>query len=221
MLDLPDAAILDKARLIGGCRRLPASVDATRLAAEISRLPPSAWGSTAGRVGVHRAAEAIFLRGHAPAAGDLPIEDRPVASELPCPRRLIAELIDAPVQRCVLARLPPGATIAPHRDDGAPYFAKTIRIHVPIVSNELAFMLCDGSNYRMRPGEIWAIDNGAIHAVWNAHRTIERIHLICDYLPSGCLLDLLARGDQGLGRNIAAVDAHWASYLGEHASTTA
>ena len=215
MLDLPDAPVLDKTRLLGGCVRLPLQLDAGKLRSEIARLPEALWSSNAGRVGVHRAADAVFLRGYAPAEGDKPVEDRPVLTQLPSIRAVMDQMIGATPLRSVLARLPPGATIAPHRDDGAPYFAKTLRIHVPIESNDRTFMLCDGANYVMRPGEVWAIDNSAIHAVWNAHRTIARIHLICDYLPSPAVLALIAAGERGLGRAITVVDEHWARCMGQ------
>jgi hypothetical protein len=75
MLHIPGQPLLDKALLVGTCVRLPLTVDATRLAAEIDALPAELWGTTGGRVGVHRIAEAVFLRGYAPAEGERPIED--------------------------------------------------------------------------------------------------------------------------------------------------
>jgi hypothetical protein len=58
------------------------SVSIERLQAEVAALPESAWAGTGGRVGVHRAAQAIFLRGFAPAEGEKPIEDRELSA--PC-----------------------------------------------------------------------------------------------------------------------------------------
>jgi hypothetical protein len=126
MLDLPNCEVLDKRHLIGGCARLPLSVNAARLRAEVEQLPSEVWGTTGGRVGVHRQAEAVFLRGYAPAEGPRPIEDRPPLNSLPYAREIMEHLIPAPAMRCLLARLPAGGTVAPHIDQ-APYFAKTIR----------------------------------------------------------------------------------------------
>jgi hypothetical protein len=212
MLNLAGKPLLPKTRLIGGCVRLPRDVDIVPLATEFAALAEAEWESTAGRVGVHRAADAIFLRGFAPADGDRPIEDRPILARLPALRRCIEHLIDAPRMRCLLARLPPGATIAPHRDDGAPYFDQTLRVHVPLVTNDQVFMMCADRQYTMQPGEVWVLDNSAVHAVWNAHPARARTHLICDYLPSPELLTLLAVGTRGLGREIPAVDEHFASF---------
>jgi hypothetical protein len=198
VLDLPDRPVLDKHALVGGCVRLPLRCDAAPLASEIAALPAELWGNTGGRVGVHRAAEAIFLRGFAPAEGDRPIEDRPALASLPHVRKLLEETIPAVPMRTLLAKLPAGAVIAPHIDR-APYFSQTLRLHIPVTTNESAHMFCDGSFYRMRSGEIWALNNCAVHAVWNAHADAARIHLICDFLPSQALLDLLLRGERNLG----------------------
>jgi hypothetical protein len=131
MLDLPGQPVIDKTALVGGCLRLSLRVDAQRLAAEVAALPGSLWGTRGGRVGVHRDAEALFLRGHAPAQGALPIEDREPLALLPYAREIIEQLIPAPAQRCLIARLPGGASVAPHIDR-APYFAKTLRLHFPV-----------------------------------------------------------------------------------------
>ena len=207
MLDIPGHPLLDKATLVGGCLRLPLGVDAERLRHEVDGLPESFWGSRGGRVGVHRPAEAVFLRGYAPAEGDKPVEDRPALQHLPYVREVINSLIPAPPLRCLLARLPAGAVVGLHIDR-APYFHKSLRIHVPVETHELAWMYADGRVYLMRAGEVWVLNNSAVHGVWNAHATLARTHLICDFLPTPALLALLARGDRGLGREDAAVEAH-------------
>jgi hypothetical protein len=207
MLDIPDRPMLDKDALIGGCLRLPLDVDGERLRAEVEALPGSFWGSRGGRVGVHRPAEAVFLRGYAPAEGDQPVEDRPALQHLPYVRQIITRLIPAPPLRCLLARLPAGSVIGPHIDR-APYFYKTLRLHVPVETHEQAWMLAAGHVYRMRPGEVWVLNNSSVHGVWNAHATAARTHMICDFLPTPELLALLARGDRGLGREDAGVLAH-------------
>jgi Aspartyl/Asparaginyl beta-hydroxylase len=198
MLDIPGAPYLDKTALVGGCTRLPLRVDSQRLFEEVQQIPASAWGTTGGRIGVHSVSEAIFLRGFAPAAGDLPIEDQPILSSLPYIRSIIAQTIAAPPLRCLLARLPPGGIIRMHKDR-APYFGKTLRVHVPVETNESVTMLCAGWCYHLAAGEIWVLNNSAEHAVLNAHPLHPRTHLICDFLPSARLLELLSRGERHLG----------------------
>jgi aspartyl/asparaginyl beta-hydroxylase len=210
MLDIPNHAVLDKLTLVGNCLRLLLGVDAERLRAEVKSLPPDYWGTSGGRVGVHRGVGALFLRGFAPAEGDKPIEDRPALERLPYVRHIIGTLIPAPPLRCLLARLPAGAVVASHIDR-APYFAKSLRIHVPVETHNQAWMVCNGQTYLMRPGEIWVLNNSATHAVWNGHTSDSRTHLICDFLPTAALLDLMARGDRNLGRKMLDVEEHIAA----------
>ena len=207
MLDIADAGLLDKERLIGGCVRLRVAIDAGKLQSQMAGLPSALWGTAAGRVGVHRAAEALFLRGYAPAEGDRPVADRPSLDALPYVRTLIEELIPATPLRCLLARLPADTIIATHVDR-PPYFGKTLRLHVPIETNPDVFMVAAGLTYRMQAGEIWVLNNSAPHAVWNAHARLARTHLICDFLPSAALLELLASGERDLGEHRADVDEH-------------
>lgn len=209
MLPLPEQPVLDKAALIGRCARLPLQCDVARLRAEIDALPESMWETRAGRTGPHDAARAIFLRGYAPAEGrHKPIEDREALALVPYAREIITQLLPAPAQRCLLARLPAGAIVPPHGDDG-PYFRRTIRIHVPVFTHDRMWMYCDGHVYLMRPGEIWALNNSAEHAVWNASDVQARTHLICDFLLTPPLGDLLARAERDLG----VVNSHVAERL--------
>lgn len=198
MLTLPGQPLLDKIALIGGCSRLPLHVDTPRLQAEVGAIPADRWLSRGGRVGVHNVAQAIFLRGHAPAEGDLPVEDRETLQLVPYIRAIITHLIPAPPLRCLLARLPPGAIVAAHTDQ-ADYFSKTIRIHVPVTTNANVWMYCAGRGYRMAEGEVWALNNSTVHGVWNADAERSRTHLICDFLSTPALVDLLARAERELG----------------------
>lgn len=221
MRDLPDQPFLDKQTLVGRCVRLGLSIDVERLAAEVKALPPAVWDIRGGlrrypQEGVHRAAETVFLRGYTPAEGDIPIEDRPILNELPYARQLIERDIGSRPQRCLLARLPAGASVPPHIDR-APYFSKTLRVHVPVESHDRVWMICGGLAYLMRPGEVWALNNTTVHGVWNAHPALARIHMICDFLPDPALLNLLACGERELGLPMPEAEAHFAGLLREQA----
>ena len=196
--------VLDKTSLVGGCLRLPLQIDALRLRSEVDTLPPDLWRGTGGRAGAQKVAEAIFLRGYAPAEGEKPIEDRPPLALLPYTRFLMTTAFGASPQRCLLARLPAGAVIDPHIDQ-SPYSSKTLRLHLPIVSCDQVAMYSAGLTYRMRPGEAWVLNNSDVHGVWNASATLARVHMICDFTPSPVLLDYLARGERDLGTADSAV----------------
>lgn len=208
MLDIEGQPVLDKQRLIGACLRLPLRVDAQRLAAEVDALGEEVWGTTGGRVGVHSAAESLFLRGHAPAQGDLAIVDRPVLDQMPYARAVMA-MLQAPPLRCLLARLPAGRTIAAHVDR-APYFSKSVRIHVPVMTHERVVMFCAGLSYRMRAGEVWALNNSTHHGVWNADPLQSRTHMICDFTLTPALAAMLAAGERSLGASDPEVQGHLA-----------
>jgi len=222
MRDLPDQPVLDKMVLIGGCVRLGLMIDATRLAAEVAALPDSVWDVRGGRSrypsqGVHQAAETVFLRGYAPAEGDIPVEDRPTLDLLPYVRQLIERDVGSRPQRCLLARLPAGGIVAPHIDR-APYFSKTLRVHVPVQSHDRVWMICDGLAYLMKPGEAWVLNNTTVHGVWNAHQTLSRTHLICDFLPDPRLLERLAQGERGLGAPKPEARDHFAAVAQQQAA---
>ena len=82
---------------------------------------------------------------------------------------------------------------------------------MPVVSHDQVWMVCGGLAYLLRRGEAWALNNTTVHGVWNAHPTFARTHMICDFLPDPALLDLLARGERELGRQMPEVDTHFAS----------
>ena len=116
MLDLPGRPVLDKVALDRRLRSVAAGGRCGAPAEEVSALPPEDWEGNRGTRGVHRAAQALFLRGYAPTKGELPIEDQPALGQLPYVRQLIDRELGPGAQRCLLARLPPGAVIAPHED---------------------------------------------------------------------------------------------------------
>ena len=177
--------------------RLPLKIDAERLQAEIASIPTELWATRGGRVGVHMQVSAIFFRGFAPAEGDKPIEDREILGSLPYVQEILA-MIPAKPLRCLAASLIANGVVAEHSDIG-PYFQKTIRLHFPVITNPQVSMFSNGMAYKMKPGEIWALNNIAPHYVLNEHKTNDRTHIICDFLPEERLLSLLKEGERDLG----------------------
>jgi len=85
--------------------------------------------------------------------------------------------------RALLTRLPAGAEIRPHIDDG--YSLKRChRIHVPIVTTPRTLFRVGETRFHMAEGEMWEINNRRLHAVSNGGDT-ARIHLIMDYVQPG------------------------------------
>ncbi|WP_443750950.1 aspartyl/asparaginyl beta-hydroxylase domain-containing protein [Asticcacaulis solisilvae] len=85
--------------------------------------------------------------------------------------------------RTLLTRLPAGAEIKPHVDEGES-LKRCHRIHVPIVTNPLAVFYVGKLKFHMPEGEMWEINNRRTHAVRN-DGTEARIHLIMDYVQPG------------------------------------
>ena len=85
--------------------------------------------------------------------------------------------------RALLTRLPAGAEIKPHIDDGES-LKRCHRIHVPLISNPDALFIVGNLRFHMPEGEMWEINNRRTHAVRNAG-TEARVHLIMDYVQPG------------------------------------
>jgi hypothetical protein len=81
--------------------------------------------------------------------------------------------------RVMLARMPAGGAIQPHRDAN-PAAKWPHKIHVPIVSNDQVLFRVEGAQYVMPEGEAVEVNNMGTHAVDNRGDT-DRIHLIFEY----------------------------------------
>ncbi|ATE63432.1 aspartyl/asparaginyl beta-hydroxylase domain-containing protein [Rhizorhabdus dicambivorans] len=81
--------------------------------------------------------------------------------------------------RVMLARMPGGGVIKPHRDAN-PAAKWPHKIHVPLQTNDGVTFFTDGVGEHMPEGEAVEVDNMAVHAVENRGAE-DRIHLIFEY----------------------------------------
>ncbi len=81
--------------------------------------------------------------------------------------------------RIMLARLPPGGVIAPHRDAN-PSARWPHKIHVPLQTNDQCTFFIGGVGYHLPEGEACEVNNLDVHAVTN-NGAADRIHLIFEY----------------------------------------
>jgi hypothetical protein len=81
--------------------------------------------------------------------------------------------------RVMLARMPPGGDNNPHQHTNvaARWPQKN---HVPITTNDRVAFWIDGRAYHLPVGEVFEVNNMAVHAVRNDGDT-DRIHLIFEY----------------------------------------
>jgi Aspartyl/Asparaginyl beta-hydroxylase len=77
----------------------------------------------------------------------------------------------------MLTRLPAGAQILPHHDDGWHAAFMNVKVYVILRANDRCFNWCMNDRLVMRPGEAWRFDNHVTHGVDNFGDT-ERIALI-------------------------------------------
>lgn len=83
--------------------------------------------------------------------------------------------------RVLISRLPPGATIPEHVDQGAPatYYK---RYHLALKSEPGALNISGGETQQYRMGELWWFDNRAPHSIVN-NSADDRIALVMDVRP--------------------------------------
>ncbi|MGI9262898.1 MAG: tetratricopeptide repeat protein [Woeseiaceae bacterium] len=86
------------------------------------------------------------------------------------------------VVRLLLAKLAAGGKIPQHTDAGYSLL-NCHRVHLPIITNDKVDFVVGGETRNMQVGELWEINNGAVHAVENSGEE-DRIHLIIDWMPN-------------------------------------
>lgn len=106
----------------------------------------------------------------------------PAWDKLPDAQALIFDLMrvvkGTRLGRCVITKMKPGATIDPHRDEGAPatYYE---RFHIMLQNAPGAMFDCGDESVYMEAGSAWWFNNTEVHAVVNNSDT-DRITMIVD-----------------------------------------
>lgn len=93
-------------------------------------------------------------------------------------------------RRVRLLTLRPGAAIGTHRDALEEDGVDVVRLHVPIITNDLVSFIVDGQALPLRPGETWFVDVSRPHSVAN-HGETARVHLVLDCVVNDWLAALL------------------------------
>ena len=84
--------------------------------------------------------------------------------------------------RAQIARMPPGGKIKEHKDNLL-ILENTHRLHIPIITTPKLKFFVDGERVRLEAGHIYELNNQLNHWVENPKDSIDRVHLILDYLP--------------------------------------
>jgi hypothetical protein len=178
----------DKREHIKTCRQLPLPVDISRLQSEVEAIPVEFWDNQ--RAPVHRHTRSVFLKGYPPLLGKPDDPEQPILQSCPYIRELIYGVLPGAVGKCLLASLQPGCLVYPHTDTANDYFVHSYRVHIPVFTNSLAKVFCNGQFFHMASGEIWLLNNLAPHAVINDHPDMHRVHLIFDIFPEQRAIDM-------------------------------
>ncbi len=178
---------------IGDLVRHCGEIDVAPLAAAIAAQDEEAWDEHKGRqkdYEVHRQTQSIVLL-------FANIDDWPTIEVIKPPgwdrlAGVAAPLMDSIIDRwyppggriirSMVAKLPPGARIDPHRDRH-PSFGCGHRIHAPVATNSKVRFSVDGRPYNLQVGQVYEINNLKVHSVINRGST-DRIHFIFDYVPA-------------------------------------
>jgi Aspartyl/Asparaginyl beta-hydroxylase len=78
-----------------------------------------------------------------------------------------------------LLKLDAGAVIKEHKDAELAFEHGEIRIHIPVVTNELVDFILDKERILLHEGECWYMNFNLPHAIEN-RSTVARIHLVID-----------------------------------------
>jgi hypothetical protein len=176
--------------------RLPLQFDGAALRTDADALPEPAWLPHF-NTGVYDGGWAgIALRSvgggqsiYPDPAATQPFADTVLMQACPAVSAVLTEL-RCPLQAVRLLRLAPGAVIKEHRDYKLGYDDGEVRLHVPIVTSELAEFVLDGEPVTMAAGECWYLDLNRPHRAAN-RGTEQRIHLVIDCTVNAWLAELI------------------------------
>lgn len=115
-------------------------------------------------------------------ANDKEVVPFPAWDRLPQLRHLVLDLMrrveGVRLGRVIITRLPPGKSITPHVDGGAPATFYS-RYQIALQSLPGAMFRIEDERVNFRTGEVWRIDNQLEHEVAN-HSADDRIVVIVD-----------------------------------------
>jgi hypothetical protein len=171
--------------------KLPVAIDTAQLLHEFNMIPDTAWGIS--HWDVHCSINTLLLRGgNKGTDADFitnKVTNAPILNKLPYISSLLAS--EGPFGGASYAFIfctkPNGITRV--HDDSHEVWRKTVRIHVPIITNDGAFLIAEKRAKHLAVGEAWTFDNQSDHSVVNGNST--RVHLIFDVSPNRCLAKLM------------------------------
>lgn len=198
---------------------LPLSFDPARLAADMAAIGDSGWIAHFVTQNYDGDWSVIPLR--APAGARHPVQM--IYADPACPAyedtallaaaaylREVLAAFACPLQAVRLMRLSPGSVIKEHRDHDLCFEDGTVRIHVPVVTNEGVDFRLNGVRCAMAAGSAWYLRLSDPHSVANRGAS-HRVHLVIDATVNDWVRALFERA-QGAEPTFVAKTAVFAAF---------
>jgi hypothetical protein len=169
---------------------LPLRFDPALLARDLAALEESAWITHFVKQNYEGDWSVVPLR--APAGETHPIRmiyPNPTCRDFvdtalldACPYfRTVMAAIEAPLQAVRLMRLTPGSIIKEHADHELSFEEGSVRLHVPVVTNDGVDFRLNGARVVLEAGSCWYLRLSDPHSVAN-RGAADRVHLVIDVL---------------------------------------
>ncbi|MGF1612317.1 MAG: aspartyl/asparaginyl beta-hydroxylase domain-containing protein [Kiloniellales bacterium] len=175
--------------------KLPVQIDVDALLEDYRSIPRDAWATS--HWNIHCSADMLLLRGGTKGTAEdfttRQVSNKEILGRLPYISWLLSE--DGPFglpTYAFLFRMKPMGVARPHHDND-PAWYDPVRIHVPITTNDGAFLMAEKHVKHLAVGEVWTFDNQSFHSVVNGDGV--RTHLIFDVLPNPKVNRLLEQAE--------------------------
>jgi hypothetical protein len=188
--------------------RLPLAFDPARLAGDMGAIAGKGWISHFVKQNYDGDWSVIPLRAQAGAQHPVQMiysnpsatsfEDTPFLAAAPYFADVMAAF-SCPLQAVRLMRLTPGSVIKEHRDHDLRFEDGSVRIHVPVVTNDAVDFRLNGTRCVMEAGSCWYLRLSDPHSVAN-RGAADRVHLVIDATVNGWMQDLFERASAETGR---------------------
>jgi len=179
--------------------RLPLSFDPDRLSRDLDALAAVDWTAHFVKQNYDGDWSVIPLRGKAGATHPIMMiysdptcrdfADTPMLAACPYFRQIL-DTFEAPLQAVRLMRLTPGSLIREHRDHELSVEEGTVRIHVPVVTNDAVEFYLNRSRVVLDAGSAWYLRLSDPHSVHNRGAT-DRVHLVIDATVNDWITNML------------------------------
>lgn len=166
--------------------RLPFHFDVSRMQEEVNLLSSNYWQLHYQKLHYEGNWSAIPLRSVGGIADDIIVSPTNTAAYENTvflkPASYLSEVLasfEAPLESVRLLKLDAGASIKEHRDAELSYEHGSIRIHIPVATNDQVAFYLDKESMQLQEGECWYMNFNLPHSIQNKSDK-ARIHLVID-----------------------------------------